>query len=343
MIDFPDSPSLNQLYTTAGRTWRWNGVGWKIVDFLEPLSGPIGPIGASGPSGAGATGSTGPTGPRGINTSTLRTKMDIYGVSGPVHTTWYKPTGTQMVEVFLLGAGGGGGGGRSGSSSTNRNGGVGGNGGGYMHRIFNTNEVGNTEIVIVGQCGLGGAVSTNATNGQDTSFGTIAIAKGGLGGPAGGTLTTSTSAISEYNLGGFVGGAGGGGSTAGAGALPTGTGTINSKGGPGGGGGSGASSTNTVNSGGAGGANFVASVIAGQGGNVNGTTGPINGGLGYDSLFALFGLPMPGSGGGGGAAGFSAGLGGVGGWPAAGGGGGGGGAQAGGNGSSGLAVIISYI
>jgi hypothetical protein len=29
-FDFPSSPSLNQIYSFAGKSWRWNGVAWKV-------------------------------------------------------------------------------------------------------------------------------------------------------------------------------------------------------------------------------------------------------------------------------------------------------------------------
>ena len=28
MIDFPNSPTLNQTFTAAGKSWRWNGTAW---------------------------------------------------------------------------------------------------------------------------------------------------------------------------------------------------------------------------------------------------------------------------------------------------------------------------
>jgi hypothetical protein len=30
-LDFPSSPTLNDTYTEAGKTWRWNGTGWQLV------------------------------------------------------------------------------------------------------------------------------------------------------------------------------------------------------------------------------------------------------------------------------------------------------------------------
>jgi hypothetical protein len=31
-IDFPNSPTTNQLYTTAGKTWKYDGEKWQTVD-----------------------------------------------------------------------------------------------------------------------------------------------------------------------------------------------------------------------------------------------------------------------------------------------------------------------
>lgn len=30
-LTFPSSPSVNQTYTSSGRTWQWNGATWKVV------------------------------------------------------------------------------------------------------------------------------------------------------------------------------------------------------------------------------------------------------------------------------------------------------------------------
>jgi hypothetical protein len=30
-IDFPDTPTLNDLFTSGDRTWKWNGTAWTIV------------------------------------------------------------------------------------------------------------------------------------------------------------------------------------------------------------------------------------------------------------------------------------------------------------------------
>jgi collagen type VII alpha len=60
-IDFPNSPSTNDEFTSGSTTWRWDGSVWKVVrDFA-----PTGATGAVGPTGA--VGQTGATGITGIN------------------------------------------------------------------------------------------------------------------------------------------------------------------------------------------------------------------------------------------------------------------------------------
>ena len=64
-LNFPNSPSLNDLHEENGTKWRWNGSSWiRVVTTSE-----VGAQGATGATGAqgdtGTTGSTGPTGPTG--------------------------------------------------------------------------------------------------------------------------------------------------------------------------------------------------------------------------------------------------------------------------------------
>jgi hypothetical protein len=64
-INFPDSPSVDDLHSHGGRTWIWTGTVWNTVTTAVAL-GPTGPTGASGSVGAdGADGATGPTGATG--------------------------------------------------------------------------------------------------------------------------------------------------------------------------------------------------------------------------------------------------------------------------------------
>jgi hypothetical protein len=58
-IDFPDSPSVNDEFTSGDKTWVWNGTVWNTVTSA---------LGYTGPAGAdGADGATGPTGPTGAD------------------------------------------------------------------------------------------------------------------------------------------------------------------------------------------------------------------------------------------------------------------------------------
>jgi hypothetical protein len=60
-IDFPNSPSANDEFTSGSTTWRWDGTVWKVIrDFA-----PTGATGAVGPTGS--VGQTGATGLTGIN------------------------------------------------------------------------------------------------------------------------------------------------------------------------------------------------------------------------------------------------------------------------------------
>ena len=45
-IDFPNSPSVNDVYTVDGRSWRWTGSVWESV--TATVAGPTGPAGTNG-------------------------------------------------------------------------------------------------------------------------------------------------------------------------------------------------------------------------------------------------------------------------------------------------------
>jgi hypothetical protein len=30
-IEFPENPDPDQIHTSAGKTWRWTGRGWKLI------------------------------------------------------------------------------------------------------------------------------------------------------------------------------------------------------------------------------------------------------------------------------------------------------------------------
>ena len=59
-INFPSSPSLNDLYTLGTRQWKWNGNGWALQPLTAGFTGSIGYTGSKGD--IGYTGSKGDTG-----------------------------------------------------------------------------------------------------------------------------------------------------------------------------------------------------------------------------------------------------------------------------------------
>ena len=74
-IDFPNSPTLNQVFTAGTNSWTWNGSTWNVV-----RTGVTGPTGPQGPQGIqGLTGSAGPTGAQGI--------QGVTGASGGITLT----------------------------------------------------------------------------------------------------------------------------------------------------------------------------------------------------------------------------------------------------------------
>ena len=88
--NFPANPQLNDTYTYANITWRWNGSSWKISYAPAGATGATGPQGspggATGATGtAGPVGSTGSTGPAGTTGATG--PQGIQGNIGPVGAT----------------------------------------------------------------------------------------------------------------------------------------------------------------------------------------------------------------------------------------------------------------
>ena len=52
-LNFPDSPTLNEIYTSGSNSWRWDGTVWNALS--SSSVGPAGSTGATGPAGSGAT------------------------------------------------------------------------------------------------------------------------------------------------------------------------------------------------------------------------------------------------------------------------------------------------
>lgn len=88
-LNFPDSPSLNEVYTSGSNSWRWDGTVWNALSSsIVGPAGPTGPVGTTGADStvAGPTGSTGSTGPQGEQ-----------GPTGPTG-----PAGGGATEAFVI-------------------------------------------------------------------------------------------------------------------------------------------------------------------------------------------------------------------------------------------------
>ena len=66
-LNFPDTPSLNEIYTSGSNSWQWDGTVWNALSSsVVGINGSNGSTGATGAAGVtGATGATGPQGPAG--------------------------------------------------------------------------------------------------------------------------------------------------------------------------------------------------------------------------------------------------------------------------------------
>jgi len=266
------------------------------------------------------------------------TDVQIFSTAGT--TSWTKPTGAKIVEVYVCGGGGGGGSGKSGGITGS--GGSGGGGGSIGYKQFNASGLGPTESVVVGAGGTGGASVSGTNDGNDgvdgglSSFGTTLLLKAnggakGIKGTAGGTPAGGSGGGTANGTLMYAGGDGGAGAV-GAGSQGVDTAINISARGAGGGGGN--NTGGAATGGGNGGAFITYYVKAG------GTQG--NPGASSLSLF------IAGTGAGGGvgnyASGAGTGAGGGAGVDGSGGGGGGAGGSAsgaGGNGGDGFVIVIT--
>lgn len=248
--------------------------------------------------------------------------------------TWNKPTSPSFRGVWVFAAGAGGSGGAGSINNTNVSGGSAGGGGSLVRVWIPAASLGLTETYAIGAGGAGVATGAGGAGGA-TLFGAHVEAKGGSGGAAGQTTTSTIAGGAGGNAtlntpivngASISGGAGGAGGRSNAGAGDGTTGILNAAA-PGGGGGTGVNSTTAGGNGRAGGGAWSTSLTAGGAGGVspggNGTAG-----VSDIYLDAFLGLVTPtigiGTGGGGGAGATTANAGaGAAGGRAAGGGGGG--------------------
>jgi hypothetical protein len=198
-IDFPNSPTVGQVYTYQGKSWIWNGSGWDVPRALNE----IGAV-RSFANAADRTAAI-PSPTEGIvsylnDVDLLQTNNGSAWVTtgnaginayNYVQTLYYTSSGTftkadypwlRAIKVKVQGAGGGSGGAAlTGAGQVAA--GSGGAGGNYAES-FITNISGLAASVTV-TVGAGGAAGTHAANGGyggNSSFGSIVIGSGGGGG-----------------------------------------------------------------------------------------------------------------------------------------------------------------
>ena len=305
------------------------------------------------------------------NATRAAANVQVFTANG----TWTKPSGVNIVQLYMIGGGAGGGSGRQGAAVTNRSGGSGGGGGAVISfATIPASVFAASEPIVVGSGGNGGAamatIDSNGSNGAAgglstfSSGATLVRAGGGNAGLGGTTGSTAggTGGIGDCGVEGSsapTNAAGGAGQTTN-GAVATGASGGIYHNATGGGGGGGLDASNTARNGGSSrltstsliGLGYVGGTPGLGGTNAAATPGSFQAiASPLDGVGSLSFLATPHGGSGGGGGGTSAA--GVGGNGAAGGyyggGGGGGGASlngtasgAGGNGGPGLVVVVSW-
>ncbi|MCX7829280.1 MAG: hypothetical protein N2315_08830 [Thermanaerothrix sp.] len=114
---------------------------------------------------------------------------------------WTRPANVQAVYIKAMG-GGGGGGGCAGAGSGSYRAGMQGQSGAFVEAFITSPP--NTVNITVGTGGAGGTGTSAGANGGDSSFGTLVIAKGGLGGLANLSANTNAQNPPSGNVGDLV-------------------------------------------------------------------------------------------------------------------------------------------
>ena len=162
---FPDSPSQGDIVYYDGTDW------------VSLSAGTAGQVLTTEGSGANPQW-----------TSDLSGDIQVFNTAGSY--TWNKPTGADIVLVYVFGAGGGGGGGIY-ASDDEFCAGTGGGGGELRIKRFRASDISDSITVNVGAGGSGGGADSNGNAGENSSFGNLITANGGQGGRAGNTSSSN--------------------------------------------------------------------------------------------------------------------------------------------------------
>jgi hypothetical protein len=101
-IDFPNNPTIGQIYIVSDKAWRWSGEVWDLVGSIS--EGPIGPTGPAstvpGPTGprgsVGFQGITGPTGSSGLDGSGISILGQVANIAA------LPSTGNSATDAYLV-------------------------------------------------------------------------------------------------------------------------------------------------------------------------------------------------------------------------------------------------
>lgn len=97
-INFPDTPQVDDEFSAGTRTWKWDGVAWRIVSVSVGPTGPQGNTGNLGPQGpTGPQGDTGPEGPQGTSINFIGTVADVASLPS---------TGNSVNDAYIVEADG---------------------------------------------------------------------------------------------------------------------------------------------------------------------------------------------------------------------------------------------
>ena len=91
-IDFPNSPDVDDVFTSGTQQWKWTGTTWDLV--VTEVIGPTGPTGEQGE--LGPTGPTGPTGDQGIFATSAATPP----ASADEGDAWFDATTGQIYVYY---------------------------------------------------------------------------------------------------------------------------------------------------------------------------------------------------------------------------------------------------